>query len=97
MLHQPAELYWELTPREVEACTEAHMQFEELQNIRAGTIAAAVMNTMRSKKRDKVLTWKDVFRPFASQARKQWMSHAEMLALVKGQYEAMEAARGNPR
>jgi len=32
-----------------------------MENVRAGTVAAAVYNSLRQKRTDRVWTWKDIF------------------------------------
>ncbi len=62
VLHRSPEEFWELTPREVSACFAAFRSHEQSQNARAGLIASAIYNcNLRTKKSDKVWTWRDFF------------------------------------
>lgn len=58
-------ILYDLTPAEIAAVivgkSNRDRQRELAENVRAGTVAAAVYNTLRTKKSDKVWTWKDIF------------------------------------
>lgn len=54
-----------MTPAEIISTTDAQIKREgrqvKLDNIRQGTLIAAVYNQHRTKTSDKTLTWKDIF------------------------------------
>ncbi len=58
-------ILYDLTPAEIATVIEGKAardrQRELAENVRVGTVVAAVYNTLRSKKSDKVWTWKDIF------------------------------------
>ena len=60
-LHRPSKEFWKLTPREIDACLRAYEDGERSQNMRFGTVAAAVLNSVRRDKRAKVWQWSDFF------------------------------------
>ena len=51
-----------MTPREIHACIKAYHDAETAQNMRFGTVAAMVANTMRRDKKAKVWQWTDFFK-----------------------------------
>jgi len=60
ILGRSSDEFWELTPREIQACSEAWARVERAQNIRAGTIAASVYNVHQGRGK-KPLKWSDFF------------------------------------
>lgn len=60
----PRVLY-DLTPAEISLVIEGRVardqQLELAKNVRAGSIVAAIYNSLRTKKSDRIWTWKDIF------------------------------------
>jgi len=58
--------FWQMSPYDAICMMRAHaarMQAElQSANVRAGTLTAAVYNTMRHKRTDKVWKWSDFYR-----------------------------------
>lgn len=53
--------FWDLTPREIDACQMAWLEGETAWSIRFGTVAASLYNAQRTKEDQKVFKWTDFF------------------------------------
>jgi hypothetical protein len=84
------QLFWELTPREIQACFDAWRADQERWNVRAGTIAAAIFNVKRTKRRDPVLKWSDFFQPLRHRPR---IASAEEINAKLSGFAALGAAK----
>lgn len=62
---------------------EEYHEAERIKNIRAGTVAAMVMNAQRSSKDQKVWTWEDFFGNPQPQAAPKKDRHEKLLMLQR--------------
>ena len=73
-----------MTPAEIIAATDAQVKHEarrvKLDNIRQGTLIAAVYNQHRTKKSDKALTWRDIF-PDTTQKKEQTVEQMKAVCM----------------
>ena len=71
VLRLPDELYWDLTPREIDGCIIAHYREQDTINFRFGTIAAQHWNVLPPNKgrRKKMLDWTAFFGRITSDRR----------------------------
>lgn len=62
----PAELYWSSTAAEINAIAQKFWEMQDVENRRAGTIAAMVLNARRTKRTDRFFKWQDLCPPFTN-------------------------------
>ena len=72
------EEFWHLTPRELMALQERHEEAQEWQDYRAGVVAAAIVNMLKTKG-GKTYKPQD-FMPTRKQKKQTWQ---EQLAVVE--------------
>lgn len=88
MLKIPDELYWNLSPREIDACILEHYRYQDVINTRFGTVCATLSNVQphSGKGRKKMLEWTNFFRPLmARKAKKRNLAEvqAEVIASME--------------
>jgi len=84
-------ILYDLTPAEI-AITIAgkaarDRQQQQMENVRAGTVAAAIYNSLRQKRTDRVWTWKDIFpdtTPKQPQSPEEMKRRCKEIALIFG-------------
>jgi hypothetical protein len=86
-------LYWELSPREIDACIVEYYRHQDVVNTRFGTICATLVNVQPSGKgKKKLLDWTSFFRPITSRKSKK-QTLAELQAEVIASQEALTGTR----
>ena len=61
-------MYWESTPREIDACVRKFLEWQDVESYRFGTIAAASWNAARATKKH-FTKWQDWIPPFIARKR----------------------------
>lgn len=80
MLQQAPDEFWELSLREFDAVMQAFLRWQDVDNYRMGTVAAAAWNAQRADgKRKSWRVWKD-FLPAFLAPKKRGLSLEEMRA-----------------
>jgi hypothetical protein len=83
---------WDLTPREIHACFVEHYRTVDENNMRTGSIIAAMYNVRRQKRNDRVFSWSDFFQPATSQ-RKKGRSLEDLRSIAKQTLADMKRGR----
>ena len=92
ILKLPDELYWELSPREIEGCILEHYRYQDVINTRFGTVCATLANVQPhyGKGKKKMLEWTHFFRSIMARKTKK-SSLAEARADVIASMEALQS------
>lgn len=92
-LKLPDELYWDLTPREIDGCVLEFYRQQDVINTRFGTICATLFNVQpQGKGRKKVLEWTHFFRRITSRKTKP-QTLQELQAEVLASQEALAGGK----
>ena len=95
----PDELYWESSPREIDACFVEYYRMQDTENSRVGTVAASIFNSVpgdsKQASRRKWLDWTNFFKPLTSQRKIK--DKAAALAEAQAMWHANMDARDSIR
>jgi len=87
-------LFWELSPREIDACIIEYYRNQDVVNTRFGTICASMFNAQphMGKGRKKMFDWTSFFKPITARNKKR-SSLAEAQAVFHATEEALSGTR----